>query len=150
MNKKEYIKKWNLPKIFKFDLTIGREKEKPKNPYKIRYLEAAKRSYSPNFDYIYSYNSYNYVNYSPDYKKDFNKVKTSITRKAICNSEKMRNSSSERLYIIDAINNEKRKKRELRHKKIKEKYGKLFEFLNYDINKNKLKISLLNKNIEIL
>ena len=149
-NEEKYIKKWDLPKIFKFDLTTGREKEKPKNPYKFRYLEIPKKIYSPNYDYIYSYNSYNFVNYSPDYKKNFNKVKSSLTRKAICNSEMMRNGSSDRLYLIDVINNEKKKKLELRNIKIKEKYGELFEYLNFDKNKHKLKMSILDKNIEDL
>ena len=58
------------------------------------------------------------------------------------------NSSSKNLFLMDAINKEKKKKKELKLKKLKEKYGKLFEFLNYDINKNKLELSLLNKNIK--
>jgi len=146
--KDDYIKKWDLPKIFKFDQTLGREKIKAKNPYKFSYMEIPKRSYSPNFDYIYSYNSYNYVNYSPDYKKDFNKVKSILTRKAICNSEMMRNGSSKRLYLMDAINDEKKKKIKLRNIKIKEKYGELFEYINFGKSKQKLKISVIDKNIE--
>ena len=145
-DKNEYIKKWNLPNIFKFDKFTGREKEKPKNPNKFKYMQVAKRIYSPKYNYIDSSSSNSRVNYSPDYKKDFNKVKTNLTRKIICNSERMRNSSSERLYIIDIINDEKRKKRESKIKKIKEKYGKLYDFLNYDKNRHKLKLSLINKN----
>ena len=145
-NNFEYIKKWDLPKILKFDKIVGRQKEKPKNPNKFKYMEVVRRSYSPNYDYIYSYNSFSYVNYCPDIKNDFNKVKINLTRKAICSFERMRNSSSKGLYLIDFINNEKKKKKELKLKKIKEKYGKLLDFLNYDKIRDKLKLSLLNIN----
>lgn len=149
-NKNEYIKKWDLPKIIKFDKSIGREKEKPKNPHKFKKMEVAKRFYSPKFDYIYSSNSFSRVNYTPHYIKDFNKVKSNLTRKTICNSEKMRNSSSKGLYLFDVINDEKRRKEQLHLKKMKEKYGKLFDFLNFDVNKHKLRLFLLNKNIKDL
>ena len=145
-NRIEYIKKWNLPKIIKFDKISGREKAKPKNPHKFKSLELARQNYSPNFNYIYPY-SYRYVNFSPN-NKNFHSTKLSLTRKIMYNFEMMRNSSSENLYILDAINDEKKKKKELKLKKLKEKYGKLFEFLSYDINKHKLRLSLLNKNIK--
>ena len=149
-NKNEYIKKWNLPKIIKFDKLIGREKEKPKNPYKFKKMEVAKRFYSPKFDYRYTSNSFSFVNYTPNYIKDFNKVKSHLTRKTICNSEKMSNSSSKRLYLFDIINDEKRRKEQLQIKKMKEKYGRLFEFLNYDVNRHNLRLFLINKNIKDL
>ena len=149
-NRNEYIKKWDLPKIIKFDKIIGREKEKPKAPHKFKKVEVAKRFYSPKFDYIYSSNSFSPVNYTPHYVKDFNKVKSNLTRKTICNFEKMRNSSSKGLYLFDVINDEKKRKEQLHLKKMKEKYGKLFDFLNYDINKHKLRLLLLNKNIKDL
>ena len=145
-DRNEYVKKWNLPKIFKFDKLIGREKDKSKNPNKFKNMEVAKRYYSPNFNYIYSDNN-RYVNFSPN-EKSFNKIKLNLTRKIIFNSEMLSNSSSKNLFLMDAINKEKKKKKELKLKKLKEKYGKLFEFLNYDINKNKLELSLLNKNIK--
>ena len=145
-NRIEYIKKWNLPKIIKFDKISGREKAKPKNPLKFKSLELARQNYSPNFNYIYPY-SYRYVNFSPN-NKNFHSTKLSLTRKIMYNFEMMRNSSSENLYILDAINDEKKKKKELKLKKLKEKYGKLFEFLSYDINKHKLRLSILNKNIK--
>ena len=144
-NRNEYVKKWNLPKIIKFDKILGREKNKSKNPNKFKSMEVAKRYYSPNFNYIYSDNN-SYVNFSPN-EKSFNKIKLNLTRKIIFNHEMLSNSSSKNLFLIDAINKEKKKKKELKLKKLKEKYGKLFEFLNYDINKNKLELSLLNKNI---
>ena len=144
-DRNEYVKKWNLPKIFKFDKLIGREKDKSKNHNKFKNMEVAKRYYSPNFNYIYSDNN-RYVNFSPN-EKSFNKIKLNLTRKIIFNSEMLSNSSSKNLFLMDAINKEKKKKKELKLKKLKEKYGKLFEFLNYDINKNKLELSLLNKNI---
>jgi len=142
-NKNEYVKKWNLPKIIKFDKLRGREKEKPKKPHQFNNLEFSKRYYSPNFNYIYSDNN-RYVNFSPNYKS-FNKIKFNITRKIIYNNEMMRNSSSNDSFLVDVINKEKKKNKELRLKKLKEKYGKLFEFLNYDIKKNKLRLPLLNK-----
>lgn len=142
-NKNEYVKKWNLPKIIKFDKLPGREKEKPKNPHEFKNLEVSKRNYSPNFNYIYSDNN-RYVNFSPNYKS-FSKIKFNITRKIIYNHEMMRNSSSNDSYLVSVINKEKKKNKELRLKKLKEKYGKLFEFLNYDIKKNKLRLPLLNK-----
>ena len=145
-NINEYTKKWDLPRIIKFDKSIGREKEKPKNPHKFKYMDVAKKIYTPNFDYVYPSDSNKYLSYSPDYKHNFNKVKSNITRKNICSSEKMRNSSSQGLYLIDAINNEKKKNMEIRNQKIREKYGKLFEFMNYDKKIHKLKISLIDKN----
>ena len=149
-NNNEYIKKWNLPKVVKFNLLTGRDGESIKKSYKFKYLDEAQQIYYPNYNYIYGNNSYNVVNFSPHNKNDFNKEKFNIARKAICNYATMRNSSSETSFFLNAVNNERKKRRELRIKKFKEKYGDLFKFLNFDKNKHKLKLCLLNKNVEPL
>ena len=147
--KDEYIKKWNLPKVINFKKIIGREKEL-KNPHKFKYIDVSEQNYSPNYKYIDSYNSSGAVNYNTDIKKNFNKLKSSITRKIICNSQMMRDSSSSSLYLNDYINEEKNKNKKLRIEKMKEKYGKLFDFINFNKNRNKLKLFLINKNISDL
>ena len=150
INTRQYTKKWNLPKVVKFGLLTGRGGENTKKSFKFKYIDEAKQIYSPNYNYIYANNSYNFVNYSPGCKNDFNKMKFSIARKAICNYERMRNCSSDSLFVLDAMKNAKKKKREMRIKKLKEKYEGLFDFLNFDKNKHKFNLSLINKNVDVI
>ena len=126
------------------------QEEVRKNPHKFKYIDVSEQNYSPNYKYIDSYNSSGAVNYNTDIKKNFNKLKSSITRKIICNSQMMRDSSSSSLYLNDFINEEKNKNEKLRIEKMKEKYGKLFDFINFNKNRNKLKLLLINKNISDL
>ena len=139
---KKYIKKWNYPRaIITFNKISGREKTKINSRLKSYKIEGTK-NYSPNYSCIFSNTAKTYINYGKNRKKDFQKNKSVLTRKIICNSRKLFNNLGDNYNIINLIMEEKRKKKEEKIKKMKKIFGDFYDF--WENNKNFDKLGLEN------
>lgn len=137
----QYLKKWNLPKAMTFDKISGRVPKKTKSLIKFDKIQGTK-NYFPNYKSIFSDLSKNYVRYGKDKKAYFQNIKSGLTRKTICNSQKLFNNSLSNYSVINTIEEEKRKKKEEKIKKMKNMFGQLYQYLDNDKNINKLKLQM--------
>ena len=125
-DEKKYEKKWNSPKAFTFDKVSGRKKIGINNRIKNSRIEITK-NYNPNYNYIYSDTSKSFVKYDKNNVKNFQKTKSGIIRKTICNYKNVFHSS-ENYNIINAIIEEKKKIKEEKIKKMKKKFGNFYDY----------------------
>ena len=107
INKQEYTKKWDLPKVINFDKIKGRYKEN-KNPIKHKVYERA-YDYSPNYELISFNDKKAYVKMGKDNKNKFKNYKINITRKYLCNLNII-NNSGDFYNILKILKEEKEKK----------------------------------------
>ena len=143
---RHYLKKWDLPKAMTFDKISGRVPKKTKSVIKFDKIEGT-RSYFPNYKSIFYDLSKNYVRYGKDKKAYFQNIKSGVTRKTICNSQKLSNNSGSNYSVINTIKEEKRKKKEEKIKRMKNMFGQLYEYIDSDKNINELRLKCYNKKI---
>ena len=129
---KKYRKKWNLPKILRFDKITGRYKEN-KNPIKFQAFERM-YDYSPNYDVLSFNDKKAYVRLGVEKKLQFKNYKINITRKYLCNHRNLINKSGDFYNILKIIKEEKEKRSKIKTKL--EKNFNIVEEYNY-YKKNK-------------
>ena len=125
---KSYRKKWNLPKIVRFDKITGRYKEN-KNPIKFKAFERM-FDYSPNYELVCFNDKKAYVQMSKEKKTKFKNYKINITRKYLCNSRNLINNSGDFYNILKVIREEKEKKEKLKSK-MKKRFNIIEEYKYY-------------------
>jgi hypothetical protein len=136
---KKYRKKWDFPKALSFDKLSGRDKKKIKR--KVTNIQGTK-NYTPNYNSIFLDTSKTFVHYGKNNKTDFQNRKSDITRKTICNYQKLIESFGNNYSVINLIKEERRKKKEKRTKKMKELFGQFYEFIENDKKINNLKLQM--------
>ena len=123
----KYKKKWNVPKSILFDKILGRYDKKDTKD-KIINLDGDK-SYSPNYNSIFVDNNKSFVNYGKNKEMELRNLKINKTRKLISNQKHLINSPSNSYIVMDIINKDNIKKKELKINDLKKKFGNYYEII---------------------
>ena len=129
---KNYRKKWNLPKIIRFDKITGRYKEN-KNPIKFQAFERM-YDYSPNYELLSFNDKKAYVRLGAEKKMKFKNYKINITRKYLCNHRNIINNSGDFYNILKIIKEEKEKRDKIKTQ-LEKKFNIEEEYNYYKKNK---------------
>ena len=129
---RKYRKKWNLPKIIRFDKITGRYKEN-KNPIKFQAFERM-YDYSPNYELLSFNDKKAYVRLGVEKKMQFKNYKINITRKYLCNHRNIINNSGDFYNILKIIKEEKEKRDKIKSK-LEKKFNIVQEYNYYKKNK---------------